>query len=379
VIRPFPEPIYVTRPLLPPLADVTARLEQIWSAQWLTNGGVQHEQLEAALRAHLDVPEFSLFNNGTQALLTAIRALDLSGEVITTPFTFPATPHVLAWTQGVTPVFADIDPVRLTLAPEAVEAAITPRTSAILAVHVYGIPCDVAALQRIADRHRLRVIYDAAHAFGVRVGGVAIGRFGDATMFSFHSTKLFHTAEGGGLAVRDPELRRRVDRLKNFGIVDQEHVELPGLNGKLNELQAALGLEVLAHVPAENERRQHILDRYRQRLGEIPGVRLMPVLPGVEGSHQYCAVRIDESAFGMSRDAVQLELQKYNVFTRKYFYPLCSDYPCYRDLPSANPARLPVAHRAVAEVLCLPLYGALPLEAVDGICEMILSLRVCRA
>jgi dTDP-4-amino-4,6-dideoxygalactose transaminase len=378
VIAPFAEPVYVTRPLLPPLSDVMRRLEDIWSAKWLTNGGAQHVELEAALRAYLDVPEVSLFNNGTIALLAALRALDLAREVVTTPFTFPATPHALAW-LGLTPVFADIDPISLTLSPEAVEGAITSRTTAILGVHVYGVPCDVDALQAIADRHGLRVIYDAAHAFGARVHGQSIGVFGDITMFSFHATKLFHTAEGGALTMRDRDLRLRVDRLKNFGIADQEHVEMPGINGKMNELQAALGLAVLTCVPNELERRRAVADAYRSRLGGVPGITFMPTLAPEEDSLQYCAIRIDEQAFGRSRDDVQEGLKKFNVFTRKYFYPLCSDYPCYRHLPSADPSRLPVAARAVREVLCLPIYGALPLESVSIICDIVMSLQGCAA
>jgi dTDP-4-amino-4,6-dideoxygalactose transaminase len=378
VIAPFAEPIYVTRPLLPPLPELVRRLEDIWSARWLTNAGAQHVELEAALRAYLNVPELSLFNNGTIALLAALRALDLKGEVVTTPFTFPATPHAVAW-LGLTPVFADIDPVRLTLSPEAVERAITPRTMAILGVHVYGVPCDVEGLQAVADRHGLRVIYDAAHAFGTRVGGRSIGLFGDITMFSFHATKLFHTAEGGALAMRDPVLRRCVDRLKNFGIADQEHVEMPGINGKMNELQAALGLAVLACVPDELERRRAVARAYRSRLAHVPGITFTPALAPDEDSLQYCAIRIDEQVFGRSRDSVQEELKKFNVFTRKYFYPLCSDYPCYRDLPSADASRLPVAVRAVREVLCLPAYGTLPVESVNVICDIVMSLQGCAA
>jgi len=377
-MTPFPEPIYVTQPLLPPLAAVTARLEEVWAARWLTNAGHQHELLEAALRRYLAVPELSLFNNGTIALFTAIRALGLSGEVITTPFTFPATPHALSW-SGITPVFADIDPLRLTLDPDAVEALVTARTTGILAVHVYGVPCDVDGLQQVATRHGLRLVYDGAHAFGARLGGRAIGTFGDATMFSFHATKLFHTAEGGAIACADPALRQRIDRLKNFGIVNQEAVDSIGLNGKMNELQAALGLAVLECMPEEIAKRRRILDTYRRLLGAVPGLRLSPEVDGAESSHQYCVVRVDADRFGRSRDDVHAELKKYNVHARKYFHPLCSEYPGYRDLPSADPTRLPVAHLAVREVLCLPLYGALELTAVETICEIVATLRRCPA
>lgn len=373
MIRPFSEPIYVTRPLLPSLDAVQARLAEVWRAQWLTNAGEQHEQLERALVARLGVAQLSLFNNGTIALLAAVRALDLSGEVITTPFTFPATPHALAW-SGITPVFADIDPRRLTLDPARVEALVTPKTTAILGVHVYGVPCDVDGLADVARRHGLKLIYDGAHAFGVRVNGRGIGTFGDATMFSFHATKLFHTAEGGAVACGDAALRHRIERLKNFGIADQETVECIGLNGKMNELQAVLGLAVLEHMDEEIAARRAILARYRARLGGVPGLTLMPELPGVESSNQYCAVRIAAGPFGRSRDEVHQALKDYNVFARKYFYPLCSDYACYRGLPSADPAGLPIARAAAAEVLCLPLYGTLPMNAVDTICDMVLSL-----
>ena len=375
MISPFPEPIYVTRPLLPPLEDVQARLAAVWQAQWLTNAGAQHERLERALMERLGVPQLSLFNSGTIALIAALRALDLTGEVITTPFTFPATPHALAW-GGITPVFADIDPVRLTLDPERVDALVTPKTTAILGVHVYGVPCDVEGLADVARRRGLRLVYDAAHAFGVRINGRGIGTFGDATMFSFHATKLFHTAEGGAVSCGDAALRHRIERLKNFGIADQETVECVGLNGKMNELQAVLGLSVLECLDAEVALRRTILARYRQRLGGVPGLTLTPELAGVDSSYQYCAVRIDAAVFGQSRDAVHQGLKAFNVFARKYFYPLCSDYDCYRGLPSADPAGLPVAHAAASQVLCLPLYGSLPVSAVDAICDMLLSFRM---
>jgi dTDP-4-amino-4,6-dideoxygalactose transaminase len=373
-MMPFDEPIYVTSPLLPPLEAVTARLADVWSSGWITNNGRQQELLESALRAYLRVPQLSLFNNGTIALFTALRALDLRGEVITTPFTFPATPHALAW-SGVTPVFADVDPVRLTLDPARVEEAITPQTTGILGVHVYGIPCDVDGLQQVADRHGLKLVYDGAHAFGTTVNGAGIGTFGDLTMFSFHATKLFHTAEGGALACRDGAMRDRINQLKNFGIIDPETVSSIGLNGKMNELQAALGLAVLDCLPAEITKRKTLLQLYRRSLGSLPGVTMMEEPAGVESSYQYCAIRIDEERFGCSRDVVHGELLKHNVISRKYFFPLCSDYACYRDLPSADPARLPTARKAARQVLCLPLYGSLPLSAVQCICEMIAACQ----
>jgi dTDP-4-amino-4,6-dideoxygalactose transaminase len=367
---PFAAPVYVTRPLLPPLPSVMARLAEVWASQQLTNIGAQHERLEAALREHLGVRELSLFTNGTVALITALRALGLSGDVLTTPFTFPATPHALSW-SGITPVFCDIDPVTLNLDPAAVERAVTDRTSAILAVHVYGNPCDVAGLQRVADRHRLKIIYDAAHAFGTRIEDKGIGTFGDVTMFSFHATKLFHTAEGGALACGDPLLKARIDDLRNFGIHGPETVEAIGLNGKMSELHAALGLSVLEGVADELARRRRLLARYRQRFAGLEGVAWLHGVNGADSSCQYCVIRVDEAVFGCSRDALHHGLQAYNVFTRKYFHPLCAQYDCYRRLPSAAPSNLPVATRAVQEVLCVPLYGGLSEADVDRICDMV--------
>jgi len=366
----FDDPIHVTRPLLPPLEAVQARLAEVWAAHWLTNDGAQSVQLTRALENYLGTPHLSLFNNGTIALLAAVRALGLEGEVITTPFTFPATPHAVSW-SGATPVFADIHPDTMTLDPEAVERLVTPRTTGILAVHVYGIPCDVNGLQAVADRHGLKVIYDAAHAFGTTVDGRGIGTFGDASMFSFHATKLFHTAEGGALVVRDAATRLVVDRLKNFGILNQEQVGPVGINGKINDLQAALGLAVLDCVPEELRRRQAIIARYREKLAGVDGLTLMPAPAGVRSSCQYFMIRIDQARFGRSRDEVHEALKRENVLTRKYFFPLCTDYECYRGLPSAAPGRLPVAGEVVTQVLCLPLYGTLPLAVVDAISEMI--------
>jgi dTDP-4-amino-4,6-dideoxygalactose transaminase len=377
-MNPFREPIYITRPLLPPLEAVTARLRQVWDSRWLTNNGAQHGRLEAALREYLGVPHLALFDNGTTALMAAVRALDLDGEVITTPFTFPATPHVLAW-SGITPVFADVDPVRLTLDPRRVEEAITPRTTGILGVHVYGLPCDVDGLQQVADRHGLKLAYDGAHAFGTTVRGAGIATFGDMTMFSFHATKLFHTAEGGALACGDQARRAKIDLLKNFGIVGPETVSCVGINGKMNEVQAAIGLAVLDCLQDEIASRKALLGLYRRLLGSVVGITMVPEVPGVVSNHQYCAIQIDEHRFGCSRDVVHRELEKYNVISRKYFFPLCSDYPCYRDLPSADPVRLPVARQAAQRVLCLPLYGTLEPAAVETICEIVATLQGCAA
>ncbi len=369
------EPIYVTRPLLPRLDAVQARLAEVWDAQWLTNDGAQHVKLTEAIQRYLGVPQVSLFNNGTIALLAAVRALGMSGEVITTPFTFPATPHAISW-SGAEPVFCDIDPVMMTIDPRRIEELITPRTTGILAVHVYGLPCDVDAIKAIADRHNLKVVYDAAHAFGTRINGVGIGNFGDASMFSFHATKLFHTAEGGALACNNARLKGAFDNLKNFGILNQEEVGVVGINGKMNELQAALGLAVLECVADELAKRQRVIARYRERLQNVAGLTLMPEPAGVESSCQYFVIRIDEREFGASRDAVFDHLKARHIFARKYFFPLCTDYDCYRGAATAAAGRLPVASRIVNEVLCLPLYGTLDLAVVDEICDLVVGIRV---
>lgn len=367
---PFEEPLFVTRPALPPLERFRERLDTVWQSGWLTNGGAQHQALEAALSDYLGSPNLSLFNNGTVALIVACQALRLTGEVITTPFSFPTTPHVLSW-NGITPVFADIDPDTLTLDPARIEPLITARTSGILGTHVYGTPCEVEAIGRIADFYGLKVVYDGAHAFGAEIGGRPIAAFGDATMFSFHATKLFHTAEGGALAVPDAALKRRIDLLKNFGIKNEAEVVMPGINGKMNELQAALGLEMLAIVEAEREARARVARIYLDRLAPMPGLRCMRPPAGVRDSLQYFVLRIDAAAAGCSRDQLHERLREFNVVTRKYFHPLCSEYSCYRQLPSAQPAQLPVAHRVAAEVLCLPFFGALADEDAHRVCDMI--------
>ena len=366
----FAQPVYVTRPLLPPLNEYTELLQEVWASGWLANGGEQHRALEAELAQWLQVPHLSLFNNGTIALVVACQALRLSGEVITTPFTFPATPHVLSW-NNVTPVFADIDPDTLCLDPASVESLVTSRTSGILGVHVYGVPCDVHALGAIARSHGLRVVYDGAHAFGTQISGQPIASFGDATMFSFHATKLFHTAEGGALAVGDPDLKRRIDLLKNFGIKNEDEVVMPGINGKMSELQAALGRIVLRHVSVERQRRAAIRQVYEQRLCGITGLRLHAQPAGTTDSLQYLVLRVNAAQASCNRDTLHERLKRYNIITRKYFHPLCSDYDCYRHLPTASPQHLPNAYRVASEVLVLPLYGALTADDVHRICDAI--------
>jgi dTDP-4-amino-4,6-dideoxygalactose transaminase len=372
-LKAFKEPLYITRPLLPELEEVTKKLKEIWDSKWLTNNGPQHEILEKRLLEVLNVPYLSLFNNGTIALIVACQSLQLSGEVITTPFTFPATPHVLTW-NGIQPVFCDIDPVTMNIDPNKIEAMITPKTTAILAVHVFGTPCDITGIQEIADRYRLRVVYDAAHAFGVEIDSKGIGTFGNISMFSFHATKLFHTAEGGALTFNDKELKPQIDLLKNFGIKNEEEVIMPGINGKMNELQAALGLVVLDHIEDEKKKRKLLYDTYRESLKNIEGISIAPAnLQNGTNSYQYFVIRINEKLFGSSRDHVHEKFKAYNVFTRKYFYPLCSTYDCYRHLPSSDPAHLPIANRVAHEVLSLPFYGGLSTEDVKKICAILIS------
>ncbi len=372
-MKPFEKPLYVTRPMLADLEEVNQELREIWESQWLTNGGSKHQKLEEELRKTLKVPGVSLFNNGTIALIVAIQSLRLSGDVITTPFTFPATPHVLPW-NNITPVFCDIDEETLTIDPAKLERMITPKTTGILGVHVYGMPCHVREIQEVADRYGLKVIYDAAHAFGTEIDGVGIGNFGDITMFSFHSTKLFHTLEGGALAFRETQLKGRIDLLKNFGIKNEEEVVMPGINGKMNEVQAAIGLINLRHLDEERERRCQIVETYTRKLTGVPGIKVFQIPDNVRKSYQYYMIRIGPE-FGRNRDEVHAELKKYNIITRKYFYPLCSDYNCYRQLPSSAPENLPVAHKIVKEVLCLPLYGNLTPEDAEQTCEILADLK----
>jgi len=373
-MEPFKEPVYVTRPVLPPLAEFEEQLKDIWASRWLTNNGPKHQQMEEDIRRYLNVPYISLFNNGTIALIVAINSLRITGEVITTPFTFAATPHVLTW-NGITPVFCDIDECSMNIDASKIEQMITPRTTAILAVHVFGTPCAVFKIQEIADRYGLKVIYDGAHAFNSRFDGTGIGNYGDITMFSFHATKLFHTAEGGALTFKDSNLKPRIDLLKNFGIKNEEEVVLTGINGKMNEIQAALGLINLKYMEVERDKRRKISDVYYQSLNGLEGITLNKISDHVQPSYQYFVIRINKEKFGISRDEVYNRLKQYNVFARKYFYPLCSDYTCYKLLPSSHPDNLPVARRIVQEVLCLPFYGNLELSSAEKICEIIKELK----
>jgi len=350
----------VTKPLLPDLATVNRTLADIWATAWLTNMGAQHRELESRLAHFLDVPFVSLFNNGTVALQIALKSLGLpaGGEVIVTPFTFPASVHVID-ACGLTPVFCDIDPVTLTIDPVRIENLITDRTCAILGVHVYGIACDVKAIDALAAKHGIKVIYDAAHAFATRVDGKPISLFGDITMHSFHATKLFHTVEGGALISPHAELQRTIYLQRNFGIANEETILLAGLNGKMNELQAGVGLAVLDMVKDEWERRRSLLEQYRTLISAMRGVTILEPQAGVTPSYQYLPVRIDPDQSGFTRDILYSRFREKNVLARKYFYPLCSDAPHYKNQPSAQASNLPVATQAAKEVLCLPFFGAL--------------------
>jgi dTDP-4-amino-4,6-dideoxygalactose transaminase len=369
------EPVFVTRPAMPPFEQFSEQLRPLWETRWLTNQGRLHGELERRLETHLGVENLSLFCNGTIALLVALQSLRINGgEVITTPFTFAATPHVLHW-NGVTPVFSDIDPKTCNLDPGKIEQHIGSDTRAILAVHVYGTPCDVTAIQAVADRHGLVVIYDAAHAFGVQYKGQSVLNFGDASVLSFHATKLYTTMEGGALVASSKKHKERVDFLKNFGIADEETVIGPGINGKLNEMQAAFGLLQLETVDVEIQNRGAIVLRYCQRLQEIPGLELLRQPKDTVPNHGYFPVFIDRDRFGLSRDELHAVLRECNIVTRKYFHPLCSHYPCYAALPSSRPENLPVAEDIASRVLCLPIYGSLPLETVDRICNAIEAIQ----
>ena len=372
-LEPFPERIYVTRPVFPTIDEVTEKLRDIWAAKWLTNNGPQHSMLEQELTDALKVPYLSLFNNGTIALIVACQSLRLSGEVITTPFTFAATPHVLSW-NNIRPIFCDIDRDTMNIDADKIESMITPQTTAILAVHVFGTPCNVDKIQEIADRYGLKVVYDAAHAFGVEIGGRGIGTFGDISMFSFHATKLYHTVEGGALTHNDTHLKPRIDLLKNFGIKNEEEVVMPGINGKLNEISAAVGRIMLGYVETERQTRIRLHEVYDEELADVAGVTLMPKCgDDVKLNYQYYVVRIDEKLFGRSRDFVYDEFKKYNVYSRKYFHPLCSEFTCYRQLNSARVENLPVANEIGKQVLSLPMYGDLTVDDIRKICAILKS------
>lgn len=363
------QPLYVTRPYLPPLEEFVPYLERIWESGWLTNNGAFHQELEAELCRHLGVEHISLFANGTLALMTALQCERVSGEVITTPFSFVATSHSLLW-NGIQPVFADIEPDTFNLDPAKIEAAITPRTTAILPVHVYGNPCRVEEIERIADTYGLKVIYDAAHAFGVKRDAVSVLRHGNLSVLSFHATKVFTTFEGGAIVCHDKKTKTRIDFLKNFGIADETTVMAPGINAKMNEVQAAFGLLQLKHMESAIALRAAVDRRYRESLAGIAGITVPQVPTGLERSYSYFPVLVGEG-YPLSRDALYEALRAKGVFARRYFYPLISAFPMYRGLPSALPENLPVANRIAAQVLCLPIFPDLAEDQQAMICELV--------
>lgn len=363
------KPIYVTQPSLPPLEEFIPYLEKIWENKILTNGGPFHQQLEKALCEYLGVEHISLFTNGTIALVTALQALRVTGEVITTPYSFVATSHSLLW-NGIKPVFVDIDPNTLNINPSKIEAAITPQTTAIMPVHCYGHPCDVEAIQRIADNYNLKVIYDAAHAFGVQDAGGSILRHGDLSVLSLHATKVFNTFEGGAIVCKDSKTKLRIDQLKNFGFVDEVTVVEPGINGKMSEFNASLGMLQLKYIDMALLRRKGIDETYRDLLKEIKGIRCLNNAGEKLANYSYFPILIDAD-YPISRDDLYQKLKNHGINARRYFYPLISDFPMYKGLPSANQENLPFAAEAAAKILCLPIYPALIRDDIQRIVNII--------
>jgi len=370
----LPEPVYVAQPTMPPIEKYQELVQTIWASKWLTNNGQFHQEFERRLAAYLGCEHVSAFCNGTIALLVALQMLRINeGEVITTPFTFPATAHVLYWNR-IRPVFCDIDATTFNLDPACIERLISPDTRAIMPVHVFGNPCDIEEIQEIADRHGLDVIYDAAHAFAVRYKDRPIVEAGDLSVLSFHATKLFTSIEGGAIVSKTSADKKRVDFLKNFGFANEETVIGPGINGKMNEFQAAFGLLQLDMIDNEIANRRRLTATYRKGLADVPGIQVQNDLPQVQHNYAYFPVLVNEPEYGMGRDALYTRLKEFNIFTRKYFYPLCTQFSCYSALPSAAPSNLPVAESVTRRILCLPLYGTLKGEAVRTICTVIREL-----
>jgi dTDP-4-amino-4,6-dideoxygalactose transaminase len=362
-------PIYVTQPLMPPLDEFMPYLEQIWDNKRLTNSGPFHGQLEQALCEYLGVKHVSLFANGTLALVTALQALRITGEVITTPYSFVATAHSLLW-NGIKPIFVDIDPVSLNIDPEKIEAAITPQTTAIMPVHCYGYPSNVERIQQIADNYGLKVIYDAAHAFGVQYQGGSILNHGDLSVLSFHATKVFNTFEGGAIVCPDAKIKQRIDHLKNFGFVDEVTVVAPGINGKMSEINAAFGLLQLKYIDDALQKRKAIDARYREDLAVVNGIHCLADAGGEVANYAYFPILV-QPEYPLDRDALYQELRNNDIHARRYFYPLISDFPMYRGMPSSAQSNLPVARKVASEVVCLPIYPALSTDQVDRIVKII--------
>lgn len=364
--------ITVTSPLLPNLDEFTDSLKEIWESKWITNNGQFHQKLEAALAEYLKVPYVSLFTNGTLPLLTALQALRITGEVITTPYSFVATTHALWW-NGIKPVFVDIDPSTGNIDPQKIEAAITPRTTAILPVHVYGKPCDTEAIQAIADKYGLKVIYDAAHAFGVEVNGESLLNAGDMSTLSFHATKVFNTIEGGAMVMHDEKTKQRIDYLKNFGFANEIEVVGPGINSKMDEIRSAYGLLNLKQVDAAIAARQKVAVVYREALRNVDGISFWDDMPGVRHNYSYFPIFVDAEKYGMTRDELYMKMKDQGVWSRRYFYPLISEFSTYRGLESSRPENLPNAHRMADTVICLPMHHALSENDLNRIINSIIK------
>lgn len=364
--------ITVTSPLLPDLEEFNELLKDIWGSKWITNNGSYHKKLEVALAEYLKVPYVSLFTNGTLPLITALQALRISGEVITTPYSFVATTHSLWW-NGIKPVFVDIDPATGNIDPDRIEAAITPKTTAIMPVHVYGKPCDTKRIQEIADNYGLKVIYDAAHAFGVEVDGESILNAGDLSTLSFHATKVYNTIEGGAMVMKDEQTKKRIDYLKNFGFANETTVVGPGINSKMDEIRSAYGLLNLRQVDDAIEKRHQVAIRYREALRDVEGITFWDDMPGVRHNYSYFPIFVDAKVFGVSRDELYFKMREQGVLGRRYFYPLISDFTTYRGLPSATKENLPNAHRMANSVICLPMHHQLSEEDVERILNSVLK------
>lgn len=364
--------ITVTSPLLPDLEEFHKLLKEIWDSKWITNNGSFHKQLEKELAAYLKVPYISLFTNGTLPLITALQALRITGEVITTPYSFVATTHSLWW-NGIKPVFVDVDPSNCGLDPAKIEAAITPKTTAIMPVHCYGKPCDTKAIQDIADKYGLKVIYDAAHAFGVEVNGESILNSGDMSTLSFHATKVYNTIEGGALVMHDEKTKQRIDYLKNFGFANETTVVAPGINSKMDEMRAAYGILNLRQVDAAIAARQNVANVYRDALRGVEGITFFDDMPGVRHNYSYFPIFIDAEKFGKTRDQLYFEMREANVLGRRYFYPLISEFSTYRGLPSATRENLPEAYKLADTVLCLPMHHGLSEEDINRVLEIIVK------
>ncbi|MDN0023301.1 DegT/DnrJ/EryC1/StrS family aminotransferase [Leyella lascolaii] len=364
--------ITVTSPLLPDLDEFNAMLKEIWASKWITNNGSFHKQLEKELAAYLKVPYISLFTNGTLPLITALQGLRITGEVITTPYSFVATTHSLWW-NGIKPVFVDIDPATGNIDPDRIEAAITPKTTAIMPVHVYGKPCNTKRIKEIADTYGLKVIYDAAHAFGVEVDGESILNAGDMATLSFHATKVYNTVEGGALVMHDAETKKRIDYLKNFGFANEVTVVGPGINSKMDEVRSAYGLLNLRQVDAAIEARHKVAIKYREALRPVEGITFFDDMPGVKHNYSYFPIFVDAEKYGMTRDELYFKMKEHSVLGRRYFYPLISEFSTYRGLESARPENLPNAHRMAETVICLPMHHALSDEDVERVINCIIS------